>query len=412
MTDTRHVVITGVGIVSPLGCTLTEFWDGLCKRTTGIRQLTRFDAGRFSCLLAGEVDNSCIKFQSNAYLHEIKRVDRFAQFALMAAESAFETGGISPGSPSLNECWIFAGVGMGGLPNMENGVILQENKGPRKTSPYLIPSLIPNIAAGLISICHNIKGPQYTMAGACASGTQAIGEAMQAIRYGRCSIALAGGTESVITPITFSGFEAMRALSRLNDAKLTPRPLDRNRDGMIIGEGAAMFLLEEKNHAKMRGAKIYGELGGYATCSGSIQIALQSAEDTMHCIELVLKDARLKISDINCVYAQAAGLIKGDKAEMEALRLLCVEGNGEPVITSVKGHIGHSFAASGPFNVAAALEALRTQSVSPTLNFSSSDEEFSSLKIAGEGVKHGIEHCLINSFGFGGVNASLIVSKV
>lgn len=411
MTDIRRVVISGIGIVSPFGINLQEFWSGLWGKVSGIRKITRFDSSRFSCKLAAEVDDTYIKPQNVSYLHEIRRVDRFAQFALIASNGALETGGIKSDCNDLAGCNIFIGVGIGGLPNMENGVLIQEKMGPRKTSPYLIPSLLPNIAVSIIALCHNIKGVQYTISGACASGIQAIGQAMQAIQSGRCNMALAGGAESVITPISFSGFEAMRALSSVNNEKQTPRPLDSNRDGMIIGEGAAMFVLEEKVHAEKRKANIYGELSGYATCSGGAQIFLQSVEDTMNCIELVLNNARIDISEVDCVYTQAAGLIKGDKTELETLYRLCEKGRHTPTITSLKGHIGHSFAASGPLNLVAAVEALRTQSVSPTLNYESVEKEYSVLEISDNVKIRQIEHCLINSFGFGGVNASLVVSK-
>jgi 3-oxoacyl-[acyl-carrier-protein] synthase II len=260
---------------------------------------------------------------------------------------------------------LFIGVGTGGLPHLEAGVLLQERKGPRKVSPYFIPSLISNMAASMIALNHQFRGPQYTIAGACASGTQALGQAVQAIRSGNLKWALAGGTEAAITPIGFSGLQAMHALSTTPEADSTPRPFDQSCDGMIVGEGAAVFVLEERTHAEARGAAISAEISGYATCSGSTQITLQATEDIARCMALTLRDARLGEADIDCVYAQAAGLVKGDECELEALQLIFTPPAAQPLVTSIKGHVGHTFAASGPLNLMASVQTLRTQMIPP-----------------------------------------------
>lgn len=406
-----QVVITGVGLVSPLGRSVSDFWKGLVNRQSGIRPLTRFDASRFSCRLAAEIDHADLHIAEGPYAHEIKRMDRFIQYALAAADDASVKSGIMSQGEWPPDGSLFIGVGTGGLPHMEAGVLRQESRGPRKVSPYFISSLIPNMAASMIALSHRFRGPQYTIAGACASGNQAIGQAMKAIQNGNLTWALAGGAEAVITPISFSGLQAMRVLSSTSAPDLTPRPFDQHCDGMIVGEGAAIFVLEERTYAEARGATICAALSGYATCSGSLRITLPATDDITSCMALALQDAKLHGSDIDCVYAQAAGLIQGDECEMEALQCIFAKHARQPAISSIKGHIGHCFAASGPLNLVAALEALRTQTVSPTLNFNSTDRKFSNLSVVREGRVKDIRHCLINAFGFGGINASLIVSQ-
>lgn len=411
MVSSRRVVITGVGIVSPLGACANEYWKQLIDGDSGIGPLTRFDSNRFSSRLAAEVDDADVDIKEGLYTHEITRMDRFVRYAISAADDALiDSGILSSKNSSVNGC-LYVGVGMGGLPHMENGVIRQETRGPRRISPYLIPSLIPNMAASVIALRYEIKGPQYTIAGSCASGSQAIGQAMQSIRNGNFIWALAGGTEAVVTPITFSGFEAMRALSTAVDSDSQPRPFDQHRDGMIIGEGAAIFVLEERTHAESRGAKIYAELIGYATCSGSIHIALQSTSDMMNCIKLALLDAKLKVSDVDCIYAQASGMKKGDECELHVFQMMFRKQDMPSAITSIKGHLGHSFAASGPLNLVAALGTLREQIIPPTLNLEVVEPGHSNINIVRQSLSRRIRNCLINSFGFGGINASLIVSK-
>jgi 3-oxoacyl-[acyl-carrier-protein] synthase II len=411
MMSVRRVVITGVGIFSPLGVCPGRYWESLINGQSGIVPLTRFDASRFKCRLAAEVEDKYLKVKEGASAHEVKRMDRFVRYALLAAEGAVADSGIQSTPNAGDKAGMYIGVGMGGLPHIESGVIEQENKGPRWISPYLIPSLIPNMAASMIAMDHHLSCPQYTIAGSCAGGSQAIGLAFQGIRNGSFEWALAGGTEAVITPITFSGFEALRVLSPSNNTRSTPRPFDKGRDGMIIGEGAALFVLEDRVSAEARGAKIYAELSGYAAWSRSSHIALQSPGDMANCIRLALMDSGLRGSDIDCIYAQASGLKKGDGAELMALKSLFGNGDTGPAITSVKGHIGHTFAASGPFSLAALLGALRENMVSPTLNLTSTEKEYSDMNLVRQPLTMAVRHGLINSAGFGGINASLIVSR-
>lgn len=405
----RRVAVTGVGLVSPLGDSAAAFWDRLVAGCSGVSALTRFDPARFSSRLAAQVDDGAFRVPGGPYAHELKRMDRFVQYAVAAAGDALADSGIAcDGAPPAGG-GVFLGVGMGGLPNMEAGVMRQEARGPRKSSPYLIPSLIPNMAAGMTALTYGISGPQYTIAGACASGNQALGQAMAAIRSGSVEWVLAGGSEGVITPIAFSGFEAMRVLSRADDADSAPRPFDARSDGMVVGEGAAMFVLEDAERAAARGAVIRAELAGYATSTGSAQIALQSRDEMVACMLQTLRAAALGPEAVDCVFAQASGMPRGDECEMEALLSVF---SGSPTVTSIKGHVGHTFAASGPLNLVAALGALAAQTVPPTRNFAAAAPQHAGLDIAGQAKARSrpLRACLINTFGFGGINAGLLVT--
>lgn len=411
MDSSLGVVITGVGIVSPLGAELTDFWSQLENGVSGVGPLGRFDPSRFSCSLAAEVKATAYSVPAGSQAHEAKRAGKFAQYAVAAAETALADSRIELGRENPDSSGLYLGVSLGGLDQMESAVIRQESKGARKVSPYTITSMLPNMAASLIALRHGFTGSQYTICGACASGSQALGQAFQAIRSGVLTFALVGGSDGVLTPISFSSFEAMRMLSTTPDHHSTPRPFDQDSDGIIIGEGAAFFTLEERARAESRGAHIYGEIKGYGTCSGGERIALQSTSDMVRCMQLALSDARLSPSDIGCIYAQAAGIRQGDESELEAFQTLFAEREARPAITSIKAHIGHTFAASGPLNVAAAIGLFQGRKIPPTLNLKSINDRYSNLNLQPHDEVRKVNHCLINTFGFGGINASLVISR-
>jgi 3-oxoacyl-[acyl-carrier-protein] synthase II len=427
MEPDRGVVVTGMGVLCPLGASTEELWEGLVKGRSGIGPLTRFDPARFRSRLAGQVDEAALSFAPGPLLFEVKRMSAFVRYALFAADRAIEDSGLSVATypdDALDDAAarkrprgaVYLGVAMGGLPSIEAGVLTQERRGVRKSSPFLIPSLVPNMAASMIALRHGIEEEQLTVAGACASGSQALGHALRAIRSGAVSWAIAGGTEAVTTPITYSGFETMNTLSRAEDPSAAPRPFDRARDGMIVGEAAAVFVLEDRAHAEARGARIHGELTGYATNSGSTDLTGVSARHAARCMNDALADAALDAEAIDCIFAQASGIRQGDAAELEAVRAVTSGGNSSgqapgPIVTSIKGHTGYMFGANGPMNLAAALLALRHQTVPGTLNFEAADEPFADIDIATSARPTGLRHCLINAFGFGGINTTLIVSR-
>ena len=405
------VVITGIGVVSPLGNSRRAFTDRLYAGRSGVGPVTRFDARSFKCRLAAEADDEGLATAVRGpFSHEIARMDRFAQYALIAARDACGESGIAANGGLPPDGAVFMGVGLGGLPHIEAGVLRQEALGPNKTMPYLIPSLIPNMAASMVSLDVGFEGPQYTFSGACSSGNQALGEAFLAISGGRYRWSLAGGTEAVITPITFSGFQAMRALSCRNDRDATPRPFDRQRDGMIVGEGAAIFVIEEATHAVSRRAMPIGRLVGYATRGGGEGIATRSSSAAVSCMAGALKQGGLEATKINVIFAHAPGM-QHDERELAAIRTTFHEAGARPAVTSPEGHIGHTFGASGPLGLAAALGAIHRQEIPPTLNLDEPATGYEDMDLVARPRSTRIEHCLINSFGFGGVHASLICAK-
>lgn len=412
------MVVTGMGVVCPLGSSADELWQGLVSRRSGIAPLTRFDPSRFHSRCAGEIDDSVLRFAPGPMQFDIKYMSAFVRYALFAADQALEDSGlfVAGGHEGVVRSHrgggVYLGVAMGGLPSIEAGVLRQERRGVRKTSPFLIPSLIPNMAASAIALRHGIEEEQITIAGACAGGAQAIGQAMRAIRSGARSWAIAGGSEAVVTPVTYSGFQAMRALSRHDEPATTPRPFDRSRDGIVVGEAAAVFVLEDRARAEARGAVIHGELTGIDSRSGADDITGISARHVARCMAGAVADAGVGPDAVDCVFAQASGMVQGDAAELEALCALTAESDQKPVVTSIKGHTGYVFAANGPLNLASALMAMRHQAVPPTLNLHETDPEFVKVDIAREVRGMTIRRCLINAFGFGGINASLVVSQV
>jgi 3-oxoacyl-[acyl-carrier-protein] synthase II len=406
----KRAVVTGIGGVSALGTSVTEVWKQLLLGETGVRPISRFAADRFVSSLAAEVDDARVVLGEGPLDFEMRRMALFVRFAVAAGEAALADAKLRINDGSAQSGAMHVGVSMGGLPNIEAGIMRQESKGPRKTTPFLIMSLIPSMAASMLAQRASFVGRQLTFAGACAAGSQALGAALEAIRRGEHSWVLAGGAEAVTTPITFSGFEAMRLLSRGDDPALAPRPFDRARDGFIIGEGAALFVVEELERARARGVTIYGEISGTATSTGADGLILQAPESIAACIRAAIRDAGLEPEDIDAVYAQGSGLVRGDRAEIEALR--AVFGRRMPALTSIKAQTGYTFAANGPLSMLAALMALHTKTISPTRNFENSDDELGALDIVTAPRAFAGRHCLVNATGFGGVNATLVVSSV
>ncbi len=410
MRSSQRAVVTGIGGVSALGVSVTELWRRLVLGETGVRRVSRFETGRFISSLAAEVDDALVVLSEGRFDFEMRRMALFVRFAVAAGEAALADAKLCIDEASAESGAVHVGVSMGGLPNIEAGILRQESKGPRKTTPFLIMSLIPSMAASMLAQRAGFTGRQLTFAGACAAGSQALGAALEAVRRGEQAWVLAGGAEAVTTPITFSGFEAMRVLSRCDDPALAPRPFDRNRDGFIIGEGAALFVIEELQRARARGAMIYGEISGTATSTGLDGLILQTPESIAACVRAAIRDARLEPDDIDAVYAQGCGLVQGDRAELEALR--AVFGRRMPPLISIKAQTGYTFAANGPLSVLAALMTLHTRTLSPTRNFEHADDEFGTLDIVTAPRAFAGRHCLVNATGFGGVNAALVVSSV
>jgi 3-oxoacyl-[acyl-carrier-protein] synthase II len=411
MHPSRRAVITGAGAICALGATPSEIWERLVDGETGLKPISRFDAGRFASRLAGEIDDSRVELRSGALDFEMRRMASFVRFAVHAGEAALADAGFGLGGlPDRGA--IHLGVAMGGLPNIEAGILRQESRGPLKTSPYLIPSLIPSMAVSMLALRNGFAGPQMTFAGACAAGSQAIGGALDAIRRGDCLWVLAGGSEAVTTPITFSGFEAMHAVSVGGDPSAAPRPFDRRRDGFIVGEGAAAFMIESLERARSLGRTIYAEISGVGSSTGAADLVVQTPDSVARCMMSAIRDAGLAPDDIDGIYAQGSGS-RGDDVELEAIRRVFGQRrDAPPPITSIKAHTGYTFAANGPLNVLAAVMALRAKTLSPTRNFEKADFGDGTVDVVTSRRPFAARHCLVNALGFGGVNSSLVVSSL
>lgn len=396
----EKIVITGIGLVSAAGNSYNQLGESLRHNKPGIRTITRFDASAYRCTVAGEAEYQNLSFPPGTPAHECKRMDRFVQIALSAAYNATGNAGLNMLLPERGVLCL--GVGLGGLPNMEAGVVNHLNKPVRFTSPYLIPSLIPNMAACFIAQAFNWRAPVYTYASACAGGLVAIDEAIKQITSGRADWALAGGTEAVITPITWSGFEAMRALTRSNNCL----PFDTRHNGMVPGEGAALFILETEKKALERGAVIHGVLHPAAQVTDPAAFVSPSATALQHTFEEALNNAGIQAPA--AVFAQASGMRNSDESEATALCHLF--GNKKIPVTSIKGHTGHTFAASGPLNIAAAIHAINYGYLPGIAGFERADGAAAQLNLQQQTANWEPGPVLVSAYGFGGVHAALVIS--
>lgn len=416
--DGRAVAVTGIGCVTAFGLGREVLDDALAAGRVAAAPVTRFDPARFTCRIAAEVPEPSLRFARDHLSHELERMSLFVRLAVHASMTALGADPAATGRPRLPEGrgLIAMGVAMGGLPHIEQGVLKQERAGPRKTTPFLIPSLIPNMAASMTALRLGFEGPQVTLAGACASGTQAIGHALAELRAGRIDWALAGGSEAVTTPITWSGFEAMHALSRgaagqgaVGGEGPAARPFDGARDGMICGEAAAMLLLHRADACD--GRAVLGRILGYATNSGAPDLTRIPDREGLACMRLALEDAGVDPADLGAVMAQASGMITGDAIEAAAIAELT--GSHRPPVTSVKGATGYVFAANGPVSTVAALGALSRRRLPPVAGFRAASEDTACIDVVA-GAPRDIDPgrpVLVNSFGFGGINASLVVTR-
>lgn len=400
----RQVAITGIGIVSPVGNGLNAFKNNLFNGITGIKPVTRFNAGPYKCKVAAEVDADSLTYPPYNKPIELKRMDRFVKYALCAAAQALEMA-FHTNDLTLQDTGLLAiGTGMGGLPNMENGVERQRSLGPHLTSPYLIPSLIPNMAGSFVARALGWDGRQITIAAACASGSMAIGEAITAIRERKIQWAIAGGTEAVITPITWSGFEALHSLT----TEHISRPFDVNRNGMVPGEAAVMMVLEPVEAALERGATILGVVKGYSMMGSAKAFINPDAECMQKVISQALCDAGIKTPA--AVMAQACGLVTGDKEEMSAL--VNIAASSGMKVCSIKGQVGHTFAASAPLNVAAAIASFSVGKLPAIVGMEQPDHSCGQLNycLSNEDWEPG--PVVIPSYGFGGIHSALVVNKM
>lgn len=408
----RRVVVTGVGMITPLGVTTDESWNGLIAGRPGVKKITQFDAAAFATQIAGEV----VGFKPEDYIEpkEIKKMDRFIHFALAAAEMAVNDSGVKINSGKAERTGVIVGSGMGGLHAIEHYHSLYLEKGPRRISPFFIPMLIVNLASGQISIRFGAKGPNSAPATACATGSHSIGDAFKIIQRGDADVMIAGGTEAVITPLGIGGFNAMKALSTRNDepAKAS-RPFDINRDGFIIGEGAGIMILESLESASDRGARIYAELVGYGMTADAYHITSPSpgGEGGARCMELALKDAGIPATAVDYINAHGTSTKYGDELETHAIKTVFGEHAYKLCVSSTKSMTGHLLGAAGGVEAVVTALSLYHDHVPPTINLDYPDPECDLDYVPHASRKMPVMYALTNSFGFGGTNACLAFKK-
>jgi len=409
----RRVVITGLGVVTPMGHTLDEFWGNLVKGECGIDKITQFDASGYDCQIAAEVKNfdAVASFPSPK---DVRRSDRFTQFAVVAGHRALVDSGLDLEKSNRDEIGVFIGSGIGGLSTTEeqHKVLLQ--KGPGRLSPFMIPMLILNMGSGLFSMYYKLRGPNVATCSACATSNHAIGEAWRTIKMGDAKVMFAGGSEATIVPLGIGGFCAMRAMSTRNsEPKKASRPFDAGRDGFIMGEGAGVVVLEELEHAKARGARIYCELAGYGNTADANHITAPApqGEGAGRCMRMALRSARMNPEEISYVNAHGTSTPVGDVAETEAIKGVFGDHARKLAVSSTKGATGHMLGAAGAVELAVCAMALQKDVVPPTINLDNPDPQCDLDYVPHTAREMKVEAVINNSFGFGGHNATTLARK-
>ncbi len=409
----RRVVVTGMGMVTPLGNSVFDSWQNATNGKSGIGPITTFDTSNYDVKIAGEVKN----FDLDQYVSkkEQKKMDRFVYFALASAKMALQDSSLDITEKNAPRIGCFVGVGMGGLPMIEEQHKRLLERGPSRVTPFFIPGVITNLASGHISIQFGVKGPSYSVTSACATGAHSIGEAFNYIRYGKCEAMIAGGVESTICPTAVSGFNAMKALSTRNDnPQKASRPWDRDRDGFVMAEGGAVLVLEDYERASQRGAKIYAEITGYGASSDAYHIAspTPNGEGAVRAMYSALSDAQINADQVGYINAHGTSTPMGDEIESQAIKGVFGNAAKSVWVSSTKSMTGHTLGGAGSIESIFAIKALETGIVPPTLNLDNPGEGCDLDYVPGVAREKKLLHVMNNSFGFGGTNASLIFSKI
>jgi 3-oxoacyl-[acyl-carrier-protein] synthase II len=411
----RRVVVTGIGLVTPLGVGIEENWSALVAGKSGIGPITQFDTTNHGTKFAGEVRD----FDATRWIdkREVKWMDRFLHFALAAGQMAIEDAGLPAKfeGEEAERTGCYVGAGLGGLATIEKTHDSLREKGPRHgVSPYFVPGLIVNEAPGLLSIRHNLRGPNFSHVSACSTGAHAIGEAHRAIQYGTCEVVVTGGCEATITPLAVAGFNAARALSTNNDApQKASRPFDLDRDGFVIAEGAGIIVLEELDHARRRGAKIYGEIRGYGATSDAHHITAPApgGEGAQRCMKAALRDAKMAAETIGYINAHGTSTKFNDATETGAVKAVFGAHAKKLAMSSTKSMTGHTLGAAGGIETAICALVLARNVLPPTINYQTPDPECDLDYVPNTAREARCEAVLTNSFGFGGTNATLILGR-
>ncbi|MDP8297000.1 MAG: beta-ketoacyl-ACP synthase II [Candidatus Orphnella occulta] len=409
----RRVVITGLGIVSPIGNGKDNYWQALQSGRSGVTEITSFDASAYTSRIAGVVQN----FDLTPYMSkkDIKRSDRFTQFAVVAARMAFEDSGLDSATMDPYRAGSIIGSGIGGIHTIEKEHQVLIKDGPSRVSPFFIPMIIVNMASGMAGINLGLKGPNSCSVTACASGNHCIGEALRIIQHGYAEIMFAGGSEAAISPMGIGGFCAARALSTRNDdPKKASRPFDAQRNGFVMAEGSGIILLEEYEHAKQRGAEIYAEVIGYGMSCDAYHMTAPNpnGEGAIRCMQETLKDASINPEDVAYINAHGTSTMLNDAMETKAIKAVFGERAKKIAISSTKSMTGHMLGAAGGAELAATVLSLSNNLVAPTINYEYPDPNCDLDYVPNKAREVEIDIAISNSFGFGGHNATIAIKKI
>jgi 3-oxoacyl-[acyl-carrier-protein] synthase II len=411
----RRVVITGIGVVSPVGKDLPSFWESLKAGRSGIGRISAFDTEKFDCQIAGEVRG----YDPVPYYKtpkDVRRTDRYTQLAMGAAKMSLEDSGLDLAAVDLDRTGVMIGSGVGGLATMETQVGQMLIKGPDRTSPFMIPMMISNMASGFISMEYGLRGPNMAIVTACATANHCMGEAWRIIKFGDADVMLTGGSEACIVPVGIAGFAAMRALSVRNDEpERASRPFDKDRDGFVMGEGAGVIILEEYEHAKKRGAKIYCEVTGYGLTADAYHMSAPSpdGEGAARCMAMAMKHAKVNPEEVDYINAHGTSTPVGDVCETKAMKRTFGEHAKKGLaVSSTKSMTGHLLGAAGAVEMAACVMAMRDSILPPTINLDNPDPECDLDYVPNKAREKKVKIAISNSFGFGGHNSSLLIRAV
>lgn len=410
----KRVVVTGLGMVSPLGNTVAETWDGILAGRSGVTPITSFDASAFSARFSASVKN----FSAEGYFDakDARKMDPFIQFGMVAGIQAMRDSGLEVTEQNGPRIGVSIGSGIGGIGAIENCALTLEHKGPRRISPFFVPGAIINMIAGNLSIYYGLRGPNLALTTACTTGTHSIGLAARSIMYGDADVMLAGGAEMATTPVGLGGFAAARALSTRNDdPQRASRPWDKERDGFVLGDGAGVMVLEEYQHAKARGANIYAELVGFGMSGDAYHMTSPPEDGAGAALSMqnAINDAAMPLESINYINAHGTSTQAGDRAECQAVMSVMKSALDQVAVSSTKSMIGHLLGAAGAVEAIFSTLAIRDQVAPPTINLDAPDDACGRINLVPHTAQERpIQAVLSNSFGFGGTNGSLLFAKL
>jgi 3-oxoacyl-[acyl-carrier-protein] synthase II len=408
----RRIVVTGVGVVSPLAVEVDTFWSRLTAGESGVHQLTTLDTTAYKVHFGGDIPD----FDATEWVErrEVKRLDRFTQFAVHAGGQAIQDSGLDFDQVDRFKCGVILGSGIGGLGEIEVQIEKMLSKGPDRVSPFTVPKMMLNAAGGNLSITYGLKGPNYAVATACASATNAMGDALRSVRLGETDVVITGGTEAAITRMGLAAFQNMKALSTRNEEPAAAsRPFDADRDGFVLGEGAGLLVFEELEHAKARGARIYAEVLGYGTTSDAGHITAPDPEGkgAAAAMRAAIKDAGVSPENVDYINAHGTSTPLGDKAETQAIKAVFGDHAYKMKLSSTKGSLGHSLGASGGIEAVISCKTIQDSLIAPTINYTRPDPDCDLDYTPNVAAKCEVNVAMSNSFGFGGHNACILFRK-